>query len=70
MNELALDFQNSSNDHFKLICFLFFFIREDVVTFEDLKDDLMEVPERFREFAFYFRFVCEVSLQLVEIRAY
>jgi hypothetical protein len=45
MNELALDFQNSSNNHFKLISFLLFFIRDDFVTLKDLKDDLMEVPE-------------------------
>ena len=65
MNELALDFQNSSNDHFKLISLLLFFIWEDFVTLEDLKDDLMEVPERFWEFAFDFRFINEFALQLV-----
>ena len=57
MNKLALDYINSFNDHFKLISFLLFLIREDVVTLEDLKDNFVKVPERFREFAFDFRFI-------------
>jgi hypothetical protein len=51
-DECVLEFHNSLNDELELINIGFFFIGKDIVVFEDLGDDLVELHEGVRQVSF------------------